>query len=86
MDKSWEEELKWMVDEGIITFTKAAKFEGGPYDGQEGMVEHYFSSITVTSTDPADIKKGGAVPVKVGYYEFVPDTDGRYIWKGWRES
>ena len=85
MDKSWEEELKWMVDDGILTFTKTATFEGGPYEGQEGMVEQYFSHITVTSTDPADIEKGGTVPVKTGDYEFIEGTDGRYIWKGWRE-
>lgn len=84
MDNKWEEELKRMVDAGIISFTKYATFVDGPYVDQERVVEYYFKHITVTAMDPADSEKDGPTPVKIGDYELIEGTDGQYKWMGWR--
>ena len=88
MDKNLEEELQRIVDAGIAVFKKYATFVDGPYEGQEREVEYYFKRLTITALDPidpADRDKDNPIPVKIGDYELIEDTDGLYKWKGWRE-
>lgn len=86
MDKNWEEELKRMVDAGIISFTRYATFVDGPYVDQERVVEYYFKRITITAMDPIDptADKDAPIPVKVGDYELIEGTNGQYKWLGWK--